>query len=110
MLCPNCGNELRDGARYCPACGADVAATAEAPAADAPTPPAGTNRRMTILVIVLAVIAAALAIGIALWWHADQKSKADQAAYDQAHAGHTVVFRIDAPATPTAPARRSPSM
>ncbi|WP_455136446.1 zinc-ribbon domain-containing protein [Thermophilibacter sp.] len=45
MFCPNCGNQLPDGSRFCPSCGAAVGATEPAaggPATPAPTPTPAT--------------------------------------------------------------------
>ena len=70
MKCPKCGTELRDGAKFCPACGAAVEAagtgrgqTEGAPSAPAPEggAPRGRKRRGMGLIVAGGVAVAAVA-------------------------------------------------
>lgn len=59
MFCGNCGAELREGARFCPGCGAP--APVEEQRADAPDPEATRPRRRLAAPVVAALVVLALA-------------------------------------------------
>lgn len=45
MFCPNCGNQLEDGSRFCPACGKPV--VSEGTQQDAPNASGSTQNQYT---------------------------------------------------------------
>lgn len=45
MYCPKCGNEVADGAKFCPSCGTPIAAAPQQPAQSAPQPPQAPGPR-----------------------------------------------------------------
>lgn len=112
MFCTHCGNELKDGSRFCNACGAPVEASAEEPLAEAqakplpdePPAPAQTSfagqmesdrqrsrkklSPLMILVIVLALLAATALAAVLVTQQAnqDEQVEAPQAEAPQAEA------------------------
>lgn len=102
MFCTNCGNELKDGSRFCNACGAPVEANSEAPVAKTQAMPpskespadnqtnfAGqmeSDRQrsrkklspLMILVIVLALLAATAFAAVFIAQQANQNEQAPQ--------------------------------
>jgi zinc ribbon protein len=62
--CANCGNEVREGARFCPSCGAPVVqAAAEPSRAEPPPPPSPGGKRRLRWVAVAAAVALLVAGG-----------------------------------------------
>lgn len=61
MFCGNCGTELKEGARFCPGCGAPAPAPVEDLEADAPGPETPKPRRRLTAPIVAALVVLALA-------------------------------------------------
>ena len=66
-VCPNCGNEVREGARFCASCGAQQAPTDPQLSPDEPPPPVAspTSKRRLRWVAVGAAVALLLAGGAA---------------------------------------------
>ena len=75
MYCPNCGNQLSDGARFCSRCGNDVSGdspTQRIPRPemqpeyqqDAPEPP-DSGKRTTKIILIVAIIAVIAVIVVA---------------------------------------------
>lgn len=73
--CPNCGHEMSDETRYCPACGAMCAETPtpadpQAPEAAAPVPelnkPSGGGKKAAIIGVAAVAVAACVGVGIFL--------------------------------------------
>ncbi len=60
MFCNNCGQELKDGAKFCPKCGQSQRAVestpADSPQASAPIQPAAKKQKLSVLTIVSAVL------------------------------------------------------
>lgn len=114
MLCPNCGNEVDQGARFCTSCGeelpapsGDAAQPADIPSVSqaAPAPSKSNDAKKRIIAVVLGCIVGIAVVGGGLYWkqHSDQQAgqEAQQAA-DQAH-NEKVRQLVDVPIQIVAP-------
>ncbi len=72
MRCPSCGSDTREGAAFCETCGATLAATPPPPPPPPPPSPesapgrTGARRRIGVVLLAFAVLAAA--VGTGLWF------------------------------------------
>lgn len=66
MFCKNCGNELKDGLKFCPKCGSPVMPERQPEEVVYARPEGEKKRNMNISSIILGVLAAALAVILVL--------------------------------------------
>ena len=117
MFCTKCGSELSNGASFCPRCGARVATVSSAAVREgnqggneesglhaAPVsqnePSAKKPRKKSAAIAaVVAVAVVCAAIGLGVWWKMDQDAKAaaEQAKWERAHATLITKVPIEAP-------------
>ena len=103
MVCPYCGAELADEARFCVGCGAALDGTQAMPVAEpavAPAPvgsPAPSKRPKKGVVI--AIVCAAVIVvsgGGGLAYHLYQQHVQEQEQYESAHSKHALVVNVKA--------------
>lgn len=103
MVCPHCGAELADEARFCVECGTaldgtqamPVANPAVAPApAGSPAPSKKSKKGVVIAIVCAAVIVVGGGGGLA--YHLYQQHVQEQEQYESAHSKHALVVSVEA--------------
>ena len=103
MVCPYCGAELADEARFCVGCGAALDGTQAMPVAEpavAPAPvgsPAPSKKPKKGIVI--AIVCTAILVvggGGGLAYHLYQQHVQEQEQYESAHSKHALVVSVKA--------------
>lgn len=104
MVCPYCGAELADGARFCVGCGAaltdgaqamPVAEPAVAPAPVGSSAPGKKSKKGVVIAIVCAAVIV-VGGGGGLAYHLYQQHVQEQEQYESAHSKHALVVSVKA--------------
>lgn len=97
MVCPYCGAELAEGARFCTGCGAALDVTQAMPVAEPTGSPAPGKKHKKGAVIAI-VCAAVLVVGGGggLAYHLYQQHVQEQEQYESAHSKHALVVSVKA--------------
>lgn len=103
MVCPYCGAELADSARFCVGCGAALDGTQAMPVAESAVVPApvgspAPSKKPKKGVVIAIVCAAILVIGGGggLAYHLYQQHVQEQEQYESAHSKHALVVSVKA--------------
>lgn len=103
MICPYCGAELADGARFCVGCGAALDGTQAMPVANPEAAPAPVGSpapgKKPKKGVVIAIVCAAVIVvggGGGLAYHLYQQHVQEQEQYESAHSKHALVVSVKA--------------
>ena len=103
MVCPYCGAELADGARFCVGCGGALDGTQAMPVANpavapapvgSPAPSKKSKKGVVIAIVCAAVIVVGGGGGLA--YHLYQQHVQEQEQYESAHSKHALVVSVKA--------------
>lgn len=104
MVCPYCGAELADGARFCVGCGAALADGAQAmPVAEPAVAPApvgspapGKKPKKGVVIAIVCTAILVVGGGGGLAYHLYQQHVQEQEQYESAHSKHALVVSVKA--------------
>ena len=104
MVCPYCGAELADGARFCVGCGAALADGAQAmPVAEPAVAPApvgspapGKKPKKGVVIAIVCTVILVVGGGGGLAYHLYQQHVQEQEQYESAHSKHALVVSVKA--------------
>lgn len=99
MVCPYCGAELADEARFCVGCGAALDGTQAAPTSAPATEPVPAPSKKPKKGVIIAIACAAVIVvggGGGLAYHLYQQHVAEQEQYESVHSKHALVVSVKA--------------
>lgn len=99
MVCPYCGAELADEARFCVGCGAALDGASAAPEVASTTAPMQAPTKKPKKGVVIAIVCAAVIVfggGGGLAHHLYQQHVQEQEQYESAHSKHALVVSVKA--------------
>lgn len=103
MVCPYCGAELADEARFCVGCGAALDGTQTMPVAEPAVAPApvgspapGKKPKKGVVIAIVCAVAIVVGGGGGLAYHLYQQHVQEQEQYESAHSKHALVVSVKA--------------
>lgn len=103
MVCPDCGAELADEARFCVGCGAALDGTQTMPVAEPAVAPApvgspapGKKPKKGVVIAIVCAVVIVVGGGGGLAYHLYQQHVQEQEQYESAHSKHALVVSVKA--------------